>query len=230
MKRFALAATVIIILGLFGAPALASPVLSQPAVWSGNGTDVGISWTSQTSNGTGFVAFDDFMFGTDTLINEITWEGIFLNSNLTNGSPNTSRWDVIINSSTAGLPSGLIVANTNVSVTTTTLGTGLFGGNPVTVYQFTAQFPAFDALANTQYWISPVSVGPTFAPFFSWIQGTGGDGFSAQVQLSNFNPVADGQQQGDRALTLSRVPEPTTVTLLGLGLAALALGRRRSRA
>jgi len=229
MKRFALAASVIVILGLFGAPALASP-FSQPAVWSGNGTDVGSSWTSQTSAGSGYVAFDDFSFATDTLINQMTWEGIFLNLDLTNGVPNTSRWDILINSSNGGVPGALLAANTGASVTMTTLGSGIFDGNPVTVYQFTAQFAPFDALANTTYWISPVSVGPTFAPFFSWIQGTGGDGFSAQVHLTDFIPDDDSLRDGDRAFAVSSVPEPTSITLLGLGLAWLARWRGRSRA
>ena len=31
------------------------------------------------------------------------------------------------------------------------VGTGLFGGNTVTVYEFRALFPAFNAVANTPY-------------------------------------------------------------------------------
>jgi hypothetical protein len=177
------------------------------------------------------VAFDNFSFATTTTINQISWFGIFLDNNLNNAAPNSSRWDVLIDNSSGpgGTPGGNIGGQLNAGPTQTIVGTGFFGASPVTVYEYTAQFPAFTALAGVTYWVSPVSVGAgSFDPFFSWIQGTGGDGSTLQVQLANQAVTGEFVRSGDRAFSLSTVPEPATVTLLGLGLAGIALRRRRA--
>src|SRR3954464_314413 len=95
MKRATVAACVLVFLAVSGSRAFAAPI--QPPVWSGNGANVGISWTSSTAQGSGFVTFDTFSYAADTSIGQATWYGIFLNSDLTNGgATNTSRWDVLI--------------------------------------------------------------------------------------------------------------------------------------
>ena len=172
MKRLAFGAFVIAYLALSSIPAGATPVYSQPAVWTGAGTNVGFSWTSQTvSGGTGFVTFDNFSFATATTINQATWFGMFLNLDLTDGVPNTGRWDILINDSTGpgGSPGPLIGGTLNAQVQRTAVGSGLFGSNVVTIYQFVGDFSNFNAAAGATYWFAPVSVGigGNFAPFFS---------------------------------------------------------------
>jgi len=111
----------------------------------------------------------------------------------------------------------------------TAVGTGLFINNPVTVYQLVATFPDFTAAAGHNYWVAPVSVGVAgnFAPFFSWIEGTGGDGQAFQAQLNNFVTTDTFVRPGDRAFALASVPEPSTLALLAIGLGGAAARRRR---
>src|SRR4051812_315141 len=126
MKRATVAACVLVFLAVSGSRAFAAPI--QPPVWSGNGANVGISWTSSTAQGSGFVTFDTFSYAADTSIGQATWYGIFLNDPaLTDGAAtNTSRWDVLIfdNSGPGGTPNNLIGGDLGANVQRTTLGTG----------------------------------------------------------------------------------------------------------
>jgi hypothetical protein len=234
MKRLALCVCVAGLFVVCGRPASAAPLILQPSLWTTNGTSVGNEFASQTLTATGLVTFDNFTLPTTTVINQATWLGVYLNPDLTNGVPNTSRWDVLFDSTTGGLPSGLIAITSNANVVATVLGSGLLGANQVTVYQFTAVLNDFTAAAGVTYAFSPVSVGetgkpsPTF-PFFGWIQGTGGDNQSSQVQLTSGNPVNIAFVDKDRAFSLSTVPEPSTMTLLAVGFGALGMRRRRRR-
>jgi hypothetical protein len=144
------------------------------------------------------------------------------------GAPHTGRWDLLINADNGGGPGALIGGDLDANVVRTTLGTGVFGSTPVTVYQFTGEFPDFTAAAGATYWFAPVSVAAqTLNPFFSWIQGTGGNGISDQIQLSNGVVINQFIRDTDRAFSLAAVPEPSTIGLLALGLSGLAARRRR---
>src|SRR6476620_3074604 len=158
MRRLVLVLSVVGLLSLSSSHALATPLFIHPAVWSGNGTNVGVGLASQTTSGgntNGFVAFDNFSFAAATTFNEVTWFGFYLGSNDTDGPPHTSRWDLLINADNAGAPGLLIGGQLNANVLRTTLGLGLVGV-PVTVYQFTAEIPTFTAAAGTAYWLAPV--------------------------------------------------------------------------
>ena len=156
-------------------------VLNQPSVWSGNGTNVGTSWTSHTDAAlTGFRALDNFSLSSAASISQVSWRGIYLNNDLTNASPSTTTWVIRFQADNAGVPGPVLAVSflTAAEVNRQTLGTGFFNSNVVTVYEFTATLPTFSADANTTYWFTPQSRMTNFAPFFSWIEGTGGDGAS----------------------------------------------------
>jgi hypothetical protein len=205
----------------------------QPPVWAGNGTDVGNLWTSHSdATVTGFRTNDNFSLTSAGTINEATWFGIYLN--LADGSdatPDTVSWVIRFQADNAGAPGAVLLSSTQTAaqVTTQAVGSGLFNGNPVTVYEFTAFFATgLDVAANTTYWFSPLSRAPDFSPFFTWIQGTGGDDASFQTQFLSGVVTNTFVREGDRAFSLSSVPEPATVFLVCAGLVAFASSRRRS--
>jgi len=227
----------LVVLGLCGLaaqPLLAGVVFQQPPVWSGNGTVVGSAWTSQSDAGlSGFRTFDNFSLGSPALINQATWLGIYIDSaTLSDSAPNTLTWIIRFQADNSGIP-GATLQSTNIAssqVNTTILGTGLFNGNTVTVYQFTADVPAFSAAAGTTYWFSPLSLATTFDPLFAMIEGAGGDGASFQTSFNSGVATGAFVRGADRAFELSSVPEPAAMVLLGPALAFFAfVGRRATR-
>lgn len=220
---------------------LGDSTIAQPSVWSGNGTNVGNGWTSQANSSfSGYRTFDNFSFQSATTLSQVTWLGIYLNNDLTNGSPNTNAWDLGFFADSAGTP-GALLSDTSESaaqVSRQNLGTGVFAGNQVDVYEFTATFASFTAAAGQTYWFSPLSEADSFAPLFSWIQGTGGDDASFQELLgvttavsatptiqTGINPTF--VRPGDRAFSVNPVPEPSSFVLLALVVGSLAFLRRR---
>ena len=208
----------------------ADVVYQQPSVWTA-GSNVGVAWTSQiNSAGSGFRTYDNFQLGSAATVVHASWRGTYLNGDLTGGAPNTSTWSIGFYGDSAGAPGALLSNNTLTSaqVTSQSLGAGFFGANPVTVFQFDADLTNFNASAGTQYWFSPESQATNFAPFFTWIQGTGGDNASFQEHLSSGSVDVTYVRSTDRAFTLYSTPEPSAVSLLvGVVLATIPALRRR---
>jgi hypothetical protein len=217
----------------------AAIVYQQPTFWAGNGTNVGTGWTSHSdATVTGFRTFDDFSLASDATINEVSWWGIYLNdADLTDAPANTADWFIRFSADNGGIAGGTLASETlsAAQVSVQAVGVGIFPtatlpDNTVTVYRFTAPFePGFNAASGITYWFSPRSQAPDFSPLFSWIEGTGGNGSSFQTHFTNRIVDDAFVRDGDRAFTLSSVPEPATPLLLGASLAALALLRRRPR-
>ncbi len=214
----------------------AAPVYNQPLLWQTNGDNPGAAWTSHVSSSTtGFRTFDSFSVGTSTSINQATWFGMYLSGTnpYSNGSPNTTSWDIDIFSNIAGLP-GVAISTTSLGsaqVTRQTIGTALFTGNSITLYSFTANITNFNAIGGVTYWFSPFSHTSNFDPLFAWVAGTGTvDDSSFQQQFVNGSISGTFTRQQDRAYSLSStVPEPVTNMLLGFALVALAIMHQRYR-
>ncbi|QOY90529.1 PEP-CTERM sorting domain-containing protein [Paludibaculum fermentans] len=163
------------------------------------------------------------------MIGQATWYGIYLDSALANGTPNTSSWQVSFYADAAGVP-GAQLSNTTLNladVTVQNLGTGFFGAEAVTVYQFSANLSPFAATAATTYWFSPWSNGPTFFNLLGLVAGTGGDNATYQESLSAGSVSGTFVRGSDRAFSLAEVPEPSTNLLILSGIGVLALLRRR---
>ncbi|MBL9200839.1 MAG: VPDSG-CTERM sorting domain-containing protein [Opitutaceae bacterium] len=231
---------------LAAAASRAAVIYDQPLFWNGSpASAVGNPWNShQTLAGlsSGFRAFDSFSLGSAATITQATWYGVYLaGSPLANAAPNTSLWSIGFFADAAGAP-GAVLSTTSLSpgsVTQTLLGAGLFGANPVNVYQFTADLNSFDAAAGTTYWFSPLSQHANAFPAFGWLAAAATqDNTSIQRQIVNNITTNTFVRGNDQAFSLSGTvvgnPNPTaapdagsTLFLLGAGLAALGWLRRR---
>lgn len=223
--------TFIIAMGLCSMDAAyGTTVYSQAPAWT-PGNSVGSLWTSHVdAGGNGWRVFDNFIPNSSAPVNRASWYGVYLNSSLGNGSPNTTAWEITFYADNAGAPGAALSTNTlsSAAVTMTNLGTGTFGtDNNVTVYEFEANLAPYSFTPGTTYWFSPRSSAATFYDLFSMPVGFGGDNATVQHLYSSGNLAGTFVRGNDRAFTLSSVPEPSTYLLMTSGLAALALRRRR---
>ncbi len=189
-------------------------------------------WTSHYGAGSGFRAYDDFTLTTTATITSLSWQGIYIpqTAAATAPAPDTTTWQIGFFADNGNFPGTSVfsVSIPAVNVATTLIGSGTFGGSPVNLYSFSATLgPAFTAAANTKYWFSPLSLAPSFDPFFSWSPSTAVyDGLTAQTD-TNGNQY---DRSDDRAFSLANaVPEPTSWALLIAGFAATGVAARRRR-
>jgi hypothetical protein len=193
----------------------AAAIYSQP--WDGTG--YGSASQNDTAQGTNLAAtFDSFLLPAGGTLDSIDWFGVYLGQ-----GPMTS-FDISIWTDSGGQP----LAVWNAFVTNGAAGDVLYAtaGDGGRVYRYSAALPAALSLeANRYYWLSIVANLDSSSQWF-WASGTNGDGTSAMAFLGQ--PM---QQPDDMAFTLydAAVPEPVGFLLVGGGLLAVTLARRRQR-
>lgn len=206
-------------------PAAASVVYDQPGT---SAACAGYCWTSQSGDGGGYRTSDDFSLAGGAQIGAATWRGFIKPASGGAVDPAVESWQIDFYADAGGAPGASLYSATlsAAAVTTTLLGVGDFGG-PVNVYEFSAVLPTrFAASGGTGYWFSPLAIQTHFFPFFSWSPAADTKGTSFQASIP---PGATFVRPGDRAFSLSTVPEPAAwaLMLLGLGSAGAMLRRRR---
>jgi hypothetical protein len=209
--------------------AFAGPVLySQPAVFP---PTVGSAYTSEIAGGTPrFQVWDEFTLGADGSIGGVQWQGVYIDDLGPVPFADATAFDVRFYADAGGVMGALLYnASFGIGQTNQTLvGSQTWFGQPSPVFNYSVDLPtAFSANGGTQYWLSIVAYSDVFRPVWAWTAGTGGNNSSVQDDFGDLNPPYGVGQ--DRAFTLTAVPEPGSLSLLGAGLLALSGLRRRKK-
>jgi hypothetical protein len=217
----ALTATLSTTLAFGISSAQAAPIFSQtPTVFSWSTAD-------RDTGPNGGRSADEFQLASDATIDSVTWRGLFTSAN-TPIFP--LDFDLTFYDDNGGVP-GTVLSNTSVSVTGMDTGIDLTSGIAFDVYEFTAATIPTALTANTTYWFSPLADTTNDGDDdFWWVTATRPGNYAFKSDLSGSwvqSSFSEFYFELDDAGTTSAVPEPTSLALLGLGLAGLALRARR---
>lgn len=203
------------------ASAQAVPVYIQP--FNTTGSDAIAS--ELVSGGNTFNAYDDFKLTTATTITGLSWVGSMFGPSEPLQPINGFKLTFL--SDNAGAPGASLFSQTIAGTANETFLGNLVGGFPAFSYQATLSTP-FAVAAGTTYWLSIQAQVGKELPFWGWAFGTGGN---EKFRLNNTDSPGLASFPADLAFTLDHqvtaVPEPSTLMLSLVGLAALLVVRRR---
>jgi PEP-CTERM motif len=189
----------------------------------------GWSFGSQTTTTTGNLAtvYDDFTLSSTDTIRNVSWVGSYFNGPPATGA--ITGFDITFYANNAGGAPGTVLQTEHIAgnANETLLGN--------TTYKYNANLPtAVAAAGGTEFWMSIVA-DLDYPPQWGWDNSSQGDGvmYVSTGGVLTKNPASAPQGTTyDLAFALSdtpAVPEPATITMLGIGIAALAGYRLRSR-
>jgi hypothetical protein len=216
------------LLAIGAASASADILLNQPLVFSDGRT------SQVFAPNTGFITWDRIQLAQNSYVNQVSWTGGFFASGPTPPTPDGTNWVFQVASDSGSGAPGTVTDSVTVpfsAVTLQAIGTGTLGGFAAGFYQLSVNLPGtLFITGGTPQWFT-VYVEGNGPSAFAWVSGTGGDGVSKQLNLSN----GVYSSYTDRALTLygtAAVPEPGEILLLsgGILLAAGVHSRNRRRA
>ncbi len=154
----------------------------------------------------------------------LSWQGGYVNPNFTSGPSlgGITGFTIGFYADNSGVP-GALLQSENVSGDggETLVGVDNFGDY---IYSYGITLPTpFTLVSGTTYWLSIMADLDPAQQLWGWHTGTGGDGMAYDTILPPPSTITV-----DLNFTLTSVPEPSSLALVGVGgFAALAFARRR---
>lgn len=216
---------------------------AQSAIIYSNASDYPVgydSYTSQDDGSTTYALFSSFQLAQNSLLTAVDWQGLYVSATLTDNPPPPDATSFTINlyASAAGTPGGFITGETinvggGVQETFNSDDPNFLLGfqtqTTAAIYDYSAVLTnPINLAGSTDYFLSIVAntTNPAGFPYWGWNSGgLHGPTFATYAA----DPLVDLSRSFTLEGSVSAVPEPASLTLVGMGAFGLVAGSYRRR-
>lgn len=218
------------VIGFVAALALCvtSASLQAGVIFDSNTTANSLIYSDSDGPFTQFIANDFILSAGQNTITDVHWTGAYDSGNT---PPALDDFTIQIFADNAGAPNVSALHSLSVGHVDR-IDTGNNNSSGLDVYSYSANISAITLTANTTFWLSIFNDTSGVSDIWGW-GGRYSSGLLAGFRTdqvspwSTFGGEVDFQLTDDGVTPSSPVTEPSTLLLMGLGLAGLAYSRRR---